>query len=763
VASKDAPCPQAAACVRILDLLPVGVAQLDRTGRLVRANRTLLRLLDHPGDAAASAMSAMPAATDPTAGSLVARLGRFVAGVGERDALLARLVASAGTGAAGEPIELRLDDGREFQAQVSRLGEPGSGSGSAAAAAADAAADDDADAADEDAGFVVVITEVTAERRLRAEAVEQAERYRVLADHVGDVVLVHRGRRVEWASPSVLPVLGVAPEALVGRELEEFAHPDDVRNLPVLVPGGPTQQHRLRLRHPRGPGGYRWFAATISGRWDGDLVAEVYVSLHDIQDQVVAEQAVARNGRRLRLVFDASTDGYAVYEAVRGPDGAVTSFVLISMNVAGLAAVGRTAAEVLGLDVRQIVPPPVGDAVHARMLALLERGELPGTRHVVPMGARDLVIDGSLTLLDPDLVLSTWRDVTDAVEGERLLERAYDETAEMRATLQTALDATSDGFAVYRLEFDDQAALTGLRVVHANAAGAQSLGLDPAEMVDLELHEFLPDVERMGLWDRIVDAAATKAPQQLRIHVFSDGVTGPDRNGGPGRNGGADPTDGPPDGSTGGEAPVPREWQSSWDYAVAPVGEERMAITWRDVSAEEGALRQLARHRDEAMHSATHDALTGLPNRTLLLDHLRAALVTCRPDERVGIVFVDLDHFKAINDTHGHAAGDAVLRATAERLNRLVRHGDLAARLAGDEFVLVLTQLAAQWTADHFFARASALLAEPLVAEGVELHPSASLGVVLADPSAGPVDVDALIKDADTAMYEAKAVRRVQR
>jgi diguanylate cyclase (GGDEF)-like protein len=374
-----------------------------------------------------------------------------------------------------------------------------------------------------------------------------------------------------------------------------------------------------------------------------------------------------------------------------------------------------------------MVPRCTESGMYADMVAALEDSPPPLRTHLrLDLGRGPRLLDGLYVPIDGDTLLVTWRDVTDAVEGERLLERAYEETAEMRVTLQTALDATSDGFAVYALESDDEGQLVELRVVHANAAGAMSLGLDPFEMVGMGLHEFFPDVIGSGLWDRIVDAAVTKAPQHHRVHMFDD------------------------DG----------RWLSSWDNSVAPVGEERMAITWRDVSAEERALRQLAQHRDEAMHSATHDALTGLPNRILLREHLQEALRTCLPDERVGIVFVDLDRFKAINDTHGHAAGDAVLKATAERLGRVVRHGDLAARLAGDEFVLVLTQLNADWTPDLFFARASELLAEPLWAEGVELHPSASLGVVLADPRSGPTDVDALIKDADAAMYVTKAARK---
>jgi diguanylate cyclase (GGDEF)-like protein len=461
----------------------------------------------------------------------------------------------------------------------------------------------------------------------------------------------------------------------------------------------------------------------------------VYASLREIEDQVRAEQALADQERLLRRAIDASLDGFVVYQAVRDPGGQVTGLTVAAVNAAELERIGRSAEELIGADVRTALDPAEAGEIYDRLITALVTGGTSSLRARHGSGPQQRVKEIVITPLDGDRLLVTWRDVTDALRQEELLARAYEETAEMRATLQTALDATSDGFAVYQLEWDlagsdREATLAGMRVVHANAAGAGSLGLDPNVMVGAELHEFFPEVESSGLWERIVLAATSKEPQHHRVHVFDD----------------------------------EGQWQSSWDNTVASVGEERMAITWRDVSSEEAALRQLARTRDEAMYSATHDALTDLPNRVLLHEHLHEALRSCPPTERVGIVFVDLDRFKEINDTYGHAAGDAVLQATADRLGRLVRHGDLAARLAGDEFVLVLTRLAPDWTCDQFFAaRAAVVLSEPVWADGVQLRPSASLGAVLADPRTGPASVDQLIKEADAAMYQAKAAARGER
>ena len=683
----------------LLQALSVGLAELTADGRLLRANRAFADLLDlaelersgaHPG---VRWLVSDPDGEDPpVAAGLVLR----------------ELLAEAEANGLSRPRVLRMShiDGRELylRVQAARVQQQ-----------------------DPAVRYGLTAADATAEHRLHREILAQREEYRILADHVGDVVLVLDPQRVSWASPSVRPVLGVAPEALLGLALIDIAHQDDVRGLPQLSPDRPSVSHRVRLRHDDGR--QIWFQATISGRWhpDGSLIA-VYACLRDIDEQARAEYAVIDSERRMRRAFEASTDGYAIYEAVRDVAGNVTGLSLVSMNAAGLAMFPTDAQPLPGQDLRTASPssdPPSG--VFAMLLRVLDTGVLEHLRTEADFGLGRRWVDGYGAALDAQTVLVTWRDVTDLLEGERLLNAAYDETAEMRATLQTALDATSDGFAVYNLTRGEDGSLLSLRVVHANAAGASSLGFDPLDMIDRDLREIFPGAVGSGLWDRIVVAAATGAPQYHRVHVFD------------------------------GEG----QWESSWDNTVAPVGEERMAITWRDVSSEEAALRQLARTRDEAMYSATHDALTDLPNRALLRQHLGEALRTGGPGHRVGLVFVDLDRFKAINDTYGHAAGDAVLKATATRLGRMVREGDLAARLAGDEFILVLTRLPLDWKPDQFFARASAQLSESVWVDGVELHPSASLGVVLADPAADGSDVDELIKAADAEMYRVKAARKL--
>jgi diguanylate cyclase (GGDEF)-like protein/PAS domain S-box-containing protein len=164
-----------------------------------------------------------------------------------------------------------------------------------------------------------------------------------------------------------------------------------------------------------------------------------------------------------------------------------------------------------------------------------------------------------------------------------------------------------------------------------------------------------------------------------------------------------------------------------------------------------------SRHEAEARirYLALHDALTGLPNRTLLMDRLGQAIGQARRDRnQVGLLLLDLDHFKHINDSLGHFVGDGLLEEVARRLRSVLRETDTAARLGGDEFVVAAAGLEGPADAEALARRIIEALAPNCVIDGHELHISTSIGVSLY-----PTDGDsaaALLRAADTAMYQAK-------
>lgn len=158
-------------------------------------------------------------------------------------------------------------------------------------------------------------------------------------------------------------------------------------------------------------------------------------------------------------------------------------------------------------------------------------------------------------------------------------------------------------------------------------------------------------------------------------------------------------------------------------------------------------------------HLALHDPLTGLATRTLLQDRLNVALESAkRRGPGLAVLMVDLDSFKEINDTYGHPAGDEILRVTASRLLRCVRKEDTVARLGGDEFVVLLPSLPDLHAAESVAAKIVKDLATPISIEGRDVPVSGSVGVCAA--SADELDSDALLRNADAALYRAKAKGR---
>ena len=160
---------------------------------------------------------------------------------------------------------------------------------------------------------------------------------------------------------------------------------------------------------------------------------------------------------------------------------------------------------------------------------------------------------------------------------------------------------------------------------------------------------------------------------------------------------------------------------------------------------------------DELRHRVLHDALTGLPNRTQLVDSLDDALARAADSGApLGVLFLDLDHFKLINDSLGHHKGDELLRAIAPRLRSHLRPGDRIARFGGDEFGILVEQLADEREAIAIAERVTSAFQRPFLINGVEHYVAVSIGIAVAGPGVPEVDADSLIRDADAAMYRAK-------
>jgi diguanylate cyclase (GGDEF)-like protein/PAS domain S-box-containing protein len=194
------------------------------------------------------------------------------------------------------------------------------------------------------------------------------------------------------------------------------------------------------------------------------------------------------------------------------------------------------------------------------------------------------------------------------------------------------------------------------------------------------------------------------------------------------------------------------------DISVTLIAAPRplICIAARDSSERTRTERVQRENQRQLAHIALHDALTGLPNRRYLYGPLQAMIqqLAHDPESRVCVVYLDIDHFKQINDSHGHACGDAVLRTLADRLRNAVIETDVVLRMGGDEFVIVAAIGSNDRAIDRLAEKLSAAVRAPMVLDGRRIDATVSMGLALI-PQHG-TDLDAVLKNADAALYAAK-------
>ena len=267
------------------------------------------------------------------------------------------------------------------------------------------------------------------------------------------------------------------------------------------------------------------------------------------------------------------------------------------------------------------------------------------------------------------------------------------------------------------------------RYIRVNAAYAELLGRPPEDLIGVPFTDVIRSPEFLGSDSRV---AALLAGRESALSAEEAYV-----------------------------APDGRElWLLHGVNAVpgADGGPGWFAVSAQDITERRRAEQELRDLTATLTERAVRDPLTGLANRTLLEERLRGTLARDgRTGGATGLLFLDLDGFKAVNDRHGHAVGDAVLRAVAARLTAGVRPSDTVARLGGDEFVVL-----AEGTTEEGLAplveRLRGSVAEPIRVGALNLRVGVSVGVSVS--RAGEADAASLLSDADKGMYEAKRASR---
>ncbi|AYF76124.1 diguanylate cyclase [Nocardia yunnanensis] len=408
--------------------------------------------------------------------------------------------------------------------------------------------------------------------------------------------------------------------------------------------------------------------------------------------------------QRYRSLVDYSPDGIVVHE--RG--------TVVYANPAILRLlVADTPDDVIGRSVMDFVEP---DSV-APMLERIRRLTIAGTASV-PTEMTLRRCDGGRVDVETVSVLTAWHDhlayqvVVHDLTAQRAAEAAQQRAEQFFATVVSQLE---EGVVV--IDKDG-------RIESANPAARRIFGYDADDLVGTHIYD-IPL--------RLLDANAQPMPTSwypvIRTLATGETVTrfvfGLDR----------------PDGQ--------RRWLSANSRLLNPDDPGSAAVSsFNDITEYRASRRQLE-------YQATHDPLTGLANRALVLSRLSAALGTTENLSVSSVLFIDLDGFKAINDSLGHAIGDTVLQIVAQRLQRGLRAEDIVGRIGGDEFLVLLSGRTRGDDLEALITRLRQAMAEPIIARGHRIQVDASIGVTHLHTDDGRTP-EAVLHDADLAMYRAK-------
>lgn len=284
------------------------------------------------------------------------------------------------------------------------------------------------------------------------------------------------------------------------------------------------------------------------------------------------------------------------------------------------------------------------------------------------------------------------------------------------ARFLAAAESGLDGFYILESLRDAQGAIADFRLAYLNEPGAVLVAaMSKEDLLGRPLCDALPWMRSEGFFDKFKEVAQTGSTLLEEVPLLVSGV------------------------------------KASWlSHHVVRLG-DGVAVTARDVSE-----RKIAEERFKYL--AQNDMLTGLPNRALFFDRFQHAMArTRRTGKPIALFFLDIDRFKQINDTFGHAAGDDLLRAFAQRLRGCVRETDTVARLAGDEFTMILENLSAPQDAETVARKVLDALRPPVVLGGQEVTISSSIGIVLYAKDGGEISAESLLEFADQALYKAKS------
>lgn len=474
-------------------------------------------------------------------------------------------------------------------------------------------------------------------------------------------------------------------------------------NALILVLSGLTDEETARQAVERGAHDY-----LAKGHVDAHWLPR---ALRYVIERKTARDALQSSEARFRAISDASPLGIFVSDAEGG---------CIYTNAAYHTISGLTLEQTLGTNWSMAIHPEDRERVLAEW-RVAARGQAPFRTEFRFLQEDESIVwtrVNSAAMLDGKTsfgLVQTVEDITERKSAELVLQVAEEALFAEKERAQVTLNSIGDAV----LTTDLLGKVTYLNQVAETMTGwscAEALGRPIAEVFN------------------ILDGATLEAAANPMLRAIAE-----DRTVGLATNSVLVRRDG---------------FESAIEDSAAPIHSRDRRVTgavivFHDVSASRAMALEMA-------HLAQHDFLTSLPNRMLLTERFSHAIgLARRHKKQVGILFIDLDHFKHINDSLGHAVGDRLLQSVANRLVDCVRATDTVCRHGGDEFVILLAEIEQPQDAAHVAETLRTALAEPHLIDGHELYVTPSIGISVFPDDGG--NVDTLMQNADTAMYQAKA------
>jgi diguanylate cyclase (GGDEF)-like protein/PAS domain S-box-containing protein len=552
--------------------------------------------------------------------------------------------------------------------------------------------------------WIAYFADITDRKRAEAELRRRAEHFHTLIDRTQDIVaVVDADSTIQYLNPAVERALGFAAQELIGQKGVDFLRPADRSRVletlsgPLAAKAGPAT---FDFRHK--DGSWRTLEAMASRLGQGEP-GEAPAFVLNARD-VTGRPAPAASSLHSQVI-DSVTDAVTTFDL---------EFRVVSMN--------PSARRIFGVDTTRVAGQRTEDLLHGWKQMppreeirqhLIQKDSWKGEiQYRQPKGAV-LILEASVAAIhDAQGALTGYvaiqRDVTErnrAAEALRASEERY----------ALAARSTNDGIFDWDLRKEE---------IYYSPRWKQMLGYDDNDIVGM------PDEWFMLVHPDDVQNLKSQVARHLKgqLPVLE------------------------------GEYRIRRkDGQYVWMLARAVAVRDAKGVAIRLVGSQSDISEQKA-VEDQLLHEAFHDPLTGLPNRVLFVDRLGVLVDRARHaknPKHFAVLFVDVDRFKYVNDSLGHLAGDEFLIEVGRRLQSCIGEKDTLARYGGDEFTILLDQMAGAWAVQAFCEKLQKAMAAPFEYQGQEFYSSLSVGSTFS--TLGYERPDDMMRDADTALYQAKS------